>query len=121
MQREPTAISLVAMAMPSMPVRSQRPTSEKVLNSIPITPRSPEPPSQVVGDLQRGGHALRDGLGQRHERVDLPGVLAAYDVHARRPQPVAVRASLVPERVAPAGDDPRGGLGGQAQRAYRRG
>jgi hypothetical protein len=36
MQREPTAISLVAMAMPNMPVRSQRPTSEKVEYSMPI-------------------------------------------------------------------------------------
>src|SRR5262245_16362003 len=35
MQREPTAISLVAMAMPNMPVRAQRPTSENVANSIP--------------------------------------------------------------------------------------
>jgi hypothetical protein len=35
MHREPTAISLVAMATPNMPVRSHRPTSEKVENSIP--------------------------------------------------------------------------------------
>jgi hypothetical protein len=37
MQREPTAISLVAMAIPSMPVRSHRPMRENVVNSIPIT------------------------------------------------------------------------------------
>src|SRR4029079_6563646 len=36
MQRAPTAISLVAMAMPNIPVRSHRPTSEKVLYSMPI-------------------------------------------------------------------------------------
>ena len=36
MQREPTAISLVAMAMPSIPVRSHRPMSENVVNSMPI-------------------------------------------------------------------------------------
>src|SRR4029450_6660015 len=36
MQREPTAISLVAMAIPSIPVRSHRPISENVVNSIPI-------------------------------------------------------------------------------------
>ena len=36
MQRDPTAISLVAMAMPNMPVRSPRPMSEKVVNSMPI-------------------------------------------------------------------------------------
>ena len=35
MQREPTAISLVAMATPSMPVRSHLPMSEKVVNSMP--------------------------------------------------------------------------------------
>jgi len=36
MQREPTAISLVEMAMPNMPVRSHRPMSENVVNSMPI-------------------------------------------------------------------------------------
>jgi hypothetical protein len=36
MHREPTAISLVAMATPNMPVRSHRPMSENVVNSIPI-------------------------------------------------------------------------------------
>src|SRR5262245_50543442 len=35
MQREPTAISLVAMAMPNIPVRSHRPMSENVVNSMP--------------------------------------------------------------------------------------
>src|SRR5262249_34189680 len=35
MQREPTAISLVAMATPSMPVRSHRPISENVVNRMP--------------------------------------------------------------------------------------
>src|SRR5438105_1484621 len=35
-QRDPTAISLVAMAMPTMPVRSHRPMRENVVNSIPI-------------------------------------------------------------------------------------
>jgi hypothetical protein len=41
MQREPTAISLVAIAMPSIPVRSQRPIRENVVNSIPVNGRSP--------------------------------------------------------------------------------
>jgi len=41
MQREPTAISLVEIAMPNMPVRSQRPMSEKVVNSMPIMAASP--------------------------------------------------------------------------------
>jgi hypothetical protein len=36
MHREPTAISLVAMAIPNMPVRSHRPMSENVVNSMPI-------------------------------------------------------------------------------------
>jgi hypothetical protein len=41
MHRDPTAISLVEMAMPSIPVRSQRPISENVVNSIPIIAASP--------------------------------------------------------------------------------
>ena len=43
MHREPTAISLVAIAMPSIPVRSHRPMSENVENSIPINVASPGP------------------------------------------------------------------------------
>src|SRR5215468_7668171 len=35
MHREPTAISLVAMATPSIPVRSHRPISENVVKSMP--------------------------------------------------------------------------------------
>src|SRR5438309_1346095 len=42
MHREPTAISLVAMAMPNMPVRSQRPMSENVVNSMPIIASRPD-------------------------------------------------------------------------------
>src|SRR5262245_29642706 len=41
MQREPTAISLVEIATPNMPVRSQRPISENVVNSMPIMAASP--------------------------------------------------------------------------------
>ena len=37
MQREPTAISLVATAIPNMPVRSHRPMIEKVVNSMPCS------------------------------------------------------------------------------------
>ena len=44
MQREPTAISLVAMAIPNMPVRSHRPMSENVVNSMPINAASVIPP-----------------------------------------------------------------------------
>jgi hypothetical protein len=40
MHREPTAISLVAMAMPSIPVRLHRAASENVVNSTPITAAS---------------------------------------------------------------------------------
>jgi carbon-monoxide dehydrogenase large subunit/6-hydroxypseudooxynicotine dehydrogenase subunit gamma len=47
MQREPTAISLVAMAMPNMPVRSHRPMSENVVNSIP-TPAPPVAPRSFM-------------------------------------------------------------------------
>jgi len=47
MHRDPTAISLVAMAMPNIPVRSHRPMSENVVNSMPIDARAP--PSAAMG------------------------------------------------------------------------
>src|SRR5262249_26976749 len=113
MQREPTAISLVDIAIPSMPVRSQRPISEKVIGSS-------QAPAQVVRDLERAGHALWDRLGQRHERVDLAGILAVDDVHAGLAQPVAVGAALVAKRVEARGDDHGGRLALEARRAERR-
>src|SRR6202008_3415620 len=52
MQREPTAISLVAMAMPNIPVRSHRPTSENVLYSMPIVSRSISVRERVGAQLE---------------------------------------------------------------------
>src|SRR5258706_16407797 len=87
MHREPTAISLVEIATPNIPVRSHRPISENVVNSIPaeislVTAGSAQAPAQELGDLERAGHTLRNRLRQRHERVDLAGIFAIDDVHA---------------------------------------
>jgi len=74
MQRDPTAISLVAMAIPNIPVRSQRPMREKVVNSIPINAVS-----SFIGQHQgRCSDALRLGRDAAFavgddERVAVPG------------------------------------------------
>src|SRR5215216_1141463 len=74
MQREPTAISLVAMAIPNMPVRSQRPMSENVVNSIPsMSPIM----TRTVGPLAVSQRAVsgvlavgeREFGAERHERA----------------------------------------------------
>src|SRR5207249_3794712 len=64
--------------------------------------RSAQTPAEEVSDLERAGHALRDRLRQRHERVDLAGILAVDDVYAGLAQPFSVRPTLVAERVPPA-------------------
>src|SRR5881227_1337269 len=76
MHRDPTAISLVEIATPNIPVRSHRPISENVVYSIPAdaslaTEGSAQTPAQELRDLERARHALRDRFRQRHERVDL--------------------------------------------------
>src|SRR5207244_13633788 len=96
MHREPTAISLVEIAIPNMPVRSQRPMSEKVIAG------STQTLTQVLGDLERARHALRNGLGQRHERVDLTGILAVEHVHAGLAQAIAGGATPAAKRIKPA-------------------
>src|SRR5258707_489613 len=71
MHREPTAISLVEIATPNIPVRSHRPISENVVNSIPaeislVTAGSAQAPAQELGDLERagGGGELGDARGE---------------------------------------------------------
>src|SRR5580765_2916093 len=61
MHREPTAISLVAIAMPNMPVRSHRPMSENVVNSMPINVASLARRSR----LRRGDRIIRRIRGRR--------------------------------------------------------
>src|SRR5438132_2886999 len=115
MHREPTAISLVEIAIPNLPVRSQRPMSEKV------TAGSTQTLTQVLGDLERARHALGDRLGQGHERVDLPGILAVDDVHAGLAKPIAVGPTLVAKRIKPGRDDHGRWLALEAGRTQRRG
>src|SRR5881398_1401410 len=115
MQREPTAISLVEIAIPNMPVRSQRPMSEKVIAG------STQTLTQVLGDLERARHALRNGLGQRHERVDLTGILAVDHVHAGIAQAIAVGPTLVAKRIKPGRDDHGRWLALETGRTQRRG
>src|SRR5262245_3992186 len=86
MQREPTAISLVAMATPTMPVRSHRPTRENVVNSMPITRRPRARPRALLGDA-RGDVVLRALV---EAGVDHRGDLLAGDqVDHDRGRPVA--------------------------------
>src|SRR5882672_2658152 len=99
MQREPTAISLVAMAMPNMPVRSHRPTSENVLYSMPAVSR---------------GISVRERVGPQLE-VHRDRLLALPALHEPRraitaggPQPAALpaRARIVDAPVEPLGVEP---------------
>src|SRR5437588_10714400 len=106
MHRDPTAISLVETATPNIPVRSHRPISENVVYSIPAdaslaTEGSAQTPAQELRDLERARHALRDRLRQRHERVDLAGVLAVAHLHAGLAPSVHVSPALRPNLTEP--------------------
>src|SRR5262244_10518 len=83
-------------------------------------PVADQTPSQVVRDLQRALHALRDDLGQGNEGVDLPGILVIDDVDARLAQTVRVEPSLVAQRIEAGGDDERGWLPREVAGAHRR-
>jgi len=74
MQRDPTAISLVAMAIPNIPVRSQRPMREKVVNSIPINAVS-----SFIG--QR-----RDASRMRYDSAGTPS--SPWEMTSASPYPV---------------------------------
>src|SRR5687767_4831300 len=92
MQREPTAISLVAMATPNMPVRSHRPMSENVVNSMPITPASPA--CRVA--CPAGTRIIRRAVGRRPAaasrvaRVEPSRPLPRWDPWADQEGPVGV-------------------------------
>src|SRR5215510_3915852 len=80
-----------------------------------------ETPLQEVADLLRTRQPLRDHLGQRDERVNLPGVLAIDHVDSSGAQLVGVGRSLVAERVEARRDDERRRLAFQIGRPERRG
>src|SRR5215470_11248587 len=85
----------------------------------PIRIGSGQSLAQVVRDLERARHALRDGLGQRDEGMDLTRVLAVDDFHTRVTQPIAVGASLLAQRIEARGDDHGSRLAGELRRAQR--
>src|SRR5580765_789315 len=104
MHREPTAISLVAIATPSMPVRSHRPITENVVNSMPrsITvlrglrgALARRPQGAELGELGLSQHAQRfvPLIAMGLERVD--GGLGDGEI----PEPLLVRGDDVPRRV----------------------
>src|SRR5262250_874131 len=83
-------------------------------------PIADQTPSQVVGDLQRALHALRDDLGQGNESMDLPGILVMDDVDARLAQTVRIEPPLVAQRIEAGGDDEPGRLPREIAGAHRR-
>src|SRR2546430_16766646 len=93
MPRQLTAIPLVEIAIPNMPVRSQRPMSEKVIAGLTQTL------TQVLGDLERARHALRNDFGQRHELVDLTGILALDLVQTDIAQAIVVSPTPISKRI----------------------
>ena len=68
MHREPTAISLVEIATPNIPVRSHRPISEKVIGSA-------QPPAMIV---TAGFDPLRDEGRAYGDRLRGAGVDVVY-------------------------------------------
>src|ERR1700692_1740981 len=101
MQREPTAISLVAVATPSMPVRSHRPITKNVVNSMPRSITVLRRLRGVLARLPHGAELGELGLGQLAQRICPFGAMGLEGLDGglgdgEIPEPLLVRGDDVP-------------------------